>query len=158
MIYDHLPTPVQQWLDNREQDRMAGEQYEQWLRFNEETKERFDNTEVPVEPIQDEATGSYRYPGEDRDVLGDHEEDADLAQRTKYVGLEYEETEQFLRETGDADLERLEHEQSTAAGTWSGDRGAELERLERSEQTHGERSLDEPPERGIEDDEEELER
>lgn len=55
----------------------------------------------------------------------------------------------------DADLDRLEHEQSTAAGLWSGDRGAELERLERSEETHSERSLDEPPERGIEDDEQE---
>jgi hypothetical protein len=33
-----------------------------------------------------------------------------------------------------------------------------LERLNRSEQTYGEHPLDEPPERGIEEDEEELER
>jgi hypothetical protein len=65
---------------------------------------------------------------------------------------------QDARETEEDDPNRLEHEQSTAAGTWSGDRGAELERLNRSEQTYGERPLDEPPERGIEDDEEELER
>jgi hypothetical protein len=57
----------------------------------------------------------------------------------------------------DADLDRLEHEQTQAAGLWAGDRGAELERLELSQEAHGERSLDEPPERGIEDDEE-LER
>jgi len=57
----------------------------------------------------------------------------------------------------DADLDRLEHEQSRAAGLWAGDRGAELERLELSQETHGERSLDEPAERGMEDDEE-LER
>ena len=57
----------------------------------------------------------------------------------------------------DADLDRLEHEQSPAAGLWAGDRCAELERLELSQETHGERSLDESPERGIEDDEE-LER
>jgi hypothetical protein len=109
MIYDHLPTPVQQWLDNREQDRMAGEQYDYWLSVQESKAKEVDLAEKSQEPE-------------------------------------------------DADLERLEHEQSTAAGAWSGDRGAELERLERSEKTHGERSLDEPPERGIEDDEEELER
>lgn len=56
-----------------------------------------------------------------------------------------------------ADLDRLEHEQSSAAGLWAGDRGAELERLELCQETHGERSHDEPPERGIEDDDE-LER
>jgi hypothetical protein len=37
------------------------------------------------------------------------------------------------------------------------DRGAELERLERDPETSGERGRSEPPERGIEDDEE-LER
>jgi hypothetical protein len=57
----------------------------------------------------------------------------------------------------DADLDRLEHEQGPATGWWAGDRGAELEHLELSQETHGERSLDEPPERGIGDDEE-LER
>jgi hypothetical protein len=57
----------------------------------------------------------------------------------------------------DADLDRLEHEQGTTAELWSGDRGAELERLELDPETRGERGRSEPPERGIEDDEE-LER
>jgi hypothetical protein len=57
----------------------------------------------------------------------------------------------------DADLDRLEHEQTPTAGSWAGDRGAEPECLELSQETHGERSHDEPPERGVEDDEE-LER
>ena len=57
----------------------------------------------------------------------------------------------------DADLDRLEHEQGTTAELWSGDRGAELERLELDPETHSERGRSEPPERGIEDDEE-LER
>jgi hypothetical protein len=56
-----------------------------------------------------------------------------------------------------ADLARLEHEQNPAAGLWARDRGAERERLELSQETHGERSHAELPERGIEDDEE-LER
>ena len=42
-------------------------------------------------------------------------------------------------------------EQSPATGLRAGDRGAELERIERSQEMHGERSLDEPPDRGIED-------
>jgi hypothetical protein len=67
---------------------------------------------------------------------------------------------QHRKEAGDdldADLDRLEHEQGTTAELWSGDRGAERERLELDPQTHGERGRSEPPERGIEDDEE-LER
>jgi hypothetical protein len=54
---------------------------------------------------------------------------------------------------GDADLDRLKHDESPVVEQWSGDHGAELERLERTEDG-GERSTDEPPERGIEDDEE----
>jgi len=50
----------------------------------------------------------------------------------------------------DADLDRREHEQSPSAGLWAGDRGAKLERLELSQDTHSERSLNEPPEHGIE--------
>jgi hypothetical protein len=61
------------------------------------------------------------------------------------------------RHDRDADLDRLEHEQGTTAALWSGDRGAELERLERDPETHSERGRSERPERGIEDDEE-LER
>jgi hypothetical protein len=57
----------------------------------------------------------------------------------------------------DADLDRLEHERGTTPELWSGDRGAELERLELDPETRGERGCSEPPERGIEDDEE-LER
>ena len=67
---------------------------------------------------------------------------------------------QHRKEAGDnldADLDRLEHEQGTTAELWSGDRGAELERLELDPETRGERGRSEPPERGIEDDEE-LER
>jgi len=70
---------------------------------------------------------------------------------------------QHRKEAGDdldADLDRLdrlEHEQGTTAELWSGDRGAELERLELDPETHSERGRSEPPERGIEDDEE-LER
>jgi hypothetical protein len=67
---------------------------------------------------------------------------------------------QHRKEAGDdldADLDRLEHEQGTTAELWSGDRGAELERLELDPETHSERGRSERPERGIEDDEE-LER
>jgi hypothetical protein len=66
---------------------------------------------------------------------------------------------QHRKEAGDdldADLDHLEHEQGTAAELWSGDRGAELERLELDPETRCERGHSEPPERGIED--EELER
>jgi hypothetical protein len=57
----------------------------------------------------------------------------------------------------DADLDRAEHEQGPAVVFWSGDYGAELERLEFDQETQSERGRSEPPERGIEDDEE-LER
>ena len=59
-------------------------------------------------------------------------------------------------QSADADLDRLEHEQGTTAELWSGDWGAELERLELDPETRCERGHSEPPERGIED--EELER
>jgi hypothetical protein len=70
---------------------------------------------------------------------------------------------QHRKEAGDdldADLDRLdrlEHEQGTTVELWSGDRGAELERLELDPEMHSERGRSERPERGIEDDEE-LER
>jgi hypothetical protein len=51
----------------------------------------------------------------------------------------------------------VEHEQGPTVVFWSGDYGAELERLEFDQETPSERGRSEPPERGIEDDEE-LER
>jgi hypothetical protein len=48
-----------------------------------------------------------------------------------------------------AGADRLE--QSPATGLRAGDRGAELERIELSQEMHVERSLDEPQERGIGD-------
>jgi hypothetical protein len=83
------------------------------------------------------------------------EREANAAMCGEYEPGEGNVLQAYARETEEADPNRLDHEQSTAAGTWSGDRGAELERLNRSKQTG---SLDEPPERGIEDDEEEWER
>ena len=77
-----------------------------------------------------------------KDAIEDHQREVIDARRTR---------------SADADLDRLEHEQGTTAELWSGDRGAELERLELDPETHGERGRSEPPERGIEDDEE-LER
>jgi hypothetical protein len=61
------------------------------------------------------------------------------------------------RHDRDADLDRVEHEQGPTVVFWSGDYGAELERLEFDQETQSERGRSEPPERGIEDDEE-LER
>jgi hypothetical protein len=55
---------------------------------------------------------------------------------------------QHRKEAGDnldADLDRLEHERGTTAELWSGDRGAELERLELDPETHSERGRSEPP-------------
>jgi hypothetical protein len=61
------------------------------------------------------------------------------------------------RHDRDADLDGVEHEQGPTVVFWSGDYGAELERLKFDQETQSERGRSEPPERGIEDDEE-LER